>query len=149
MISKSEMTIMYESACAKSRRDPDVSEFKAWTNKLAMFEKRDVADALVEWSGQSRFLPTAAELLPIASRIRNSRLVRATEPKRSRVGSAPHAAQRGAASSRRATIGHGGAGIIAVAVLGNGNAATASCRKCSVRPTAAGKTSTRRRDSGA
>jgi hypothetical protein len=81
MISKAEMTALYEGACAKARRDPDVTEFKAWMNRLSMFEKRDVADSLVEWSGQSRFLPTAGELLPIASRIRNSRLVRATEPK--------------------------------------------------------------------
>ncbi len=81
MISKAEMTAIYESACSKARRDPDVVEFKAWINKLAMFDKRDVGEALVEWAAQSRFLPTTAELLPIASRIRNSRLARATEEK--------------------------------------------------------------------
>lgn len=81
MISKLEMTNLYENACSKSRRDPDVTEFRAWMSKLAMFEKRDIGEALIEWSAQSRFLPTAAELLPIASRLRNSRIARAAEPK--------------------------------------------------------------------
>ncbi|MFP5236984.1 MAG: hypothetical protein ACLGSD_13865 [Acidobacteriota bacterium] len=46
-----------------------------------MFDRRDLEEALVQWSGQSRFLPTAAELAPIASRLRNSRLARASEEK--------------------------------------------------------------------
>jgi hypothetical protein len=81
VITRAEMTALYESTCIKTRRGPDVAEFKAWLNKLAMFDKRDIDGALVEWSGQSRFLPTAAELLPIASRIRNARIAKATAEK--------------------------------------------------------------------
>ena len=75
-MSKTELQRMYEQACNKTKRPPDPSEFRAWTNTLGMFVADEIQEALDSWWAGSHFLPTAKELLPTAISARNRRFAR-------------------------------------------------------------------------